>query len=109
MTPRQMADEAARIYQQVTQARWPDSEQAVTSIRWTVSYYLDAVKERDAILNGDMDPYHLRDPDMGWWDDPEAAADWVTADRVLEAARAMDRRLAKYQPRDEAVKEERAA
>ena len=108
-TPQAMADRAAEIRLRVMQAPWPTSDEAQASIKWQLAYLIEAEAERAAVLNGQIDPLALGDPDAGWWDDPEAAADQVTAERVLDAAKGLERRLAEYQRREDLAAERRAA
>jgi hypothetical protein len=101
-TPQTMADRAAKIHLRVMQAEWPTSREAQASIKWALAYLVEAEAERAAVLSGEIDPLALGDPDAGWWDDPEAAADQVTAERVLDAAKGLEKRLAEYRRREQA-------
>jgi hypothetical protein len=101
LSPQARADEAAAIRRRVMESPWPQSDEAQASIGWALGYLAEAEAERAAVLSGEIEPLRLGDPDAAWWDDPDAAADELTADRVLDAARELEKRLAEYQKRGE--------
>jgi hypothetical protein len=69
-------------------------EQAQEAVGWQVDTAREALREYDAVLNGDMDPLRVGAPDMGWWEDPEASALEYAADQARECAKAAARMLA---------------
>ena len=83
------------------ESAWPKSDEAQASIGWALGYLIDAEAERGAVLSGEMHPADLREHDSQYWEDPDAMADETTADRVLDAARELEKRLAEYARQEE--------
>jgi len=98
-TPQAKVTQAAEILRRVSETTWPPGREAQSSIGWALGEVHDAMAERSAVLSGELDPNDLGEPDSAWWEDPDTMADETTADRVLDRAKALERRLAEYQRR----------
>ena len=95
-TPAEMVAEARAILAGVIGASWPESRDAQQAIGWAYDRAGECLREYTLLLNGDMEPYDVHAPDMGWWDDPsQCALEWA-ADEYLEAAKTARNRLAEW-------------
>ena len=96
-------DQARAIRREVMEAAKPQTREARWAIGWAMGELDGTLAIYDGLLKGNLDPYAVRAPDMGWWDDPERQALEYAADQALEAAEALRKRAAEYGTREDAA------
>lgn len=99
-TPAELAQEAREIRAAVRNMQWPESREARLSIGWQYGETADALAEYEAVVNDEAVLHFLGIPDLAHAGDEEGRkqyAAWWTADRALECARELRRRLGQYQ------------
>jgi hypothetical protein len=97
-------DEADRIIREAEETReqWPSSREARTLIAYAYGYAVEAVHTYTMLLHGDLDWDEVFTPDPGFGGDPESAAvEWAEG-QAMDAARALERRIAEYKQREAA-------
>lgn len=92
MTPAGLIAEAQAICEQVEAATWPASTQAQALIGYGLAYAIDQITACGLLAEG-----WIAWDDLG--DDGEADPPMAAAERALDAAKAVQNRLAEYRRR----------
>ena len=93
-------EDAAATLGEVRAEDWPKSEEARAAISWACQSLESALITCARLRAGEMAPYDVLAPDMGWWDDPQAQAEEYVEDQAVQLAAAARKRLAEYRQRE---------
>jgi hypothetical protein len=95
--------QAGRILRENPPATWPHGREARSVIQWAYDDLAEALDFHARLLHGSLHWEQLYDPDRGFWENSEQATLDAVEAYALDAALALEKRVAEYRTRNYAA------